>query len=230
MHIIDPAQLTCSALGLKPLGEPAEKPFICHMSGFRHDAGTPATPFKAGSSFMDHPFLYRENPTGRLISGYVAALLSKPLMAKIYNTLITRDGAFKIGTFNFRKYVLNHLPEPPFIFACGSTMNTQHVVWKAPVSYSKDPFLVQIGPRSWPVHLSRVKNLLAAMPDPKKKPLRKTDGFLSDASSGQPNYTNLEGLPDHIHQLARTLTPGDWWAYSALSSSPEPEKPERLSL
>jgi hypothetical protein len=231
MNIIDPAQFTAEALGLKPSGEPHPEPFVCAMSGFRHPAGTPALPAKFGSSFMDSAFLAKERAAPSreplLISGYVAALMPKPIMAKIYNTCVTAKGVFKISTFNYRKHLLLNLPKPPFIIACGATMNTQHVLWKAPVSYAQEPFFVQIGNRHWPVRLSRVLDLQKRFPDPKAKPLLHTDGFLSEPNCGAPNTHNV---PEDLRHLTTNLTPGDWWAYAALFSSPEPETPPKVTL
>lgn len=228
---MDPAKFACESLGLTPLGEPSEKPFVCRFTGYLHDAGTPVLPGKVSSSFMDAPELSREGTeTVRdegLMSGYVSALMSKPVMAKIFNSLITSKGGFKIAKAVHRKHFLLNLPEPPFLVACGASMNVQHVVWRTPVALSKEVFPIRVGQRIWTVRMDRVRRMIERL-HPKERMLRQTDGWLQEMSCGKPVLKNLGEL--YREEWVAELGPGEWWAYATIIAKGEPEQPPVLTF
>jgi hypothetical protein len=152
--------------------------------------------------------------------------MSKPVIAALHNSYITRDGVFKIAKFAHRKHFLLNLPKPPFMVCCGSGNNAQHAAWKTPVNLAREVFTVRVGQRLYQVDMDLVLRFVAGLEEGKPALLH-TDGRLTEHTCGQPHPRTI-GAPYRPADIA-AMNPGEWWAYSALIYK-DIAPPERVTL
>jgi CRISPR type IV-associated protein Csf1 len=81
---------------------------------------------------------------GRYVCGHCLGLWTKELLQRFGKSYATADGVFKLAADADVAAFLLQPPEPPFI-AVVSTAKTQHLVWRAPVNYSRETIMVRFG-------------------------------------------------------------------------------------
>lgn len=73
-----------------------------------------------------------------------AIMMNSGMMSVAQNCVITTENVWRVSSDAHRLSILRDPPEPPFIWVAKSTINAQHVVWRAPVTLDKDFLQIQI--------------------------------------------------------------------------------------
>lgn len=220
------SQLAAEALGLAPLGTPWRGPegsVLCALEARPLRSGELVMPWKPGPNFMDD----RDTVASPLVNGYAAALCAKSVMLKSQRMVFTREGAYSLATDAARAWFYLTPPEPPFVAVLADSM-LQHLIWRTPVTHSRNWLIVRLGQRI--LHIRRPR-LIAAR-----------DALLD---YGQPAFVRLDregkdGLHGRLRNdvpasLAHTLsdlTPGELVALATLAkrNPPIPEQPKPIRL
>ncbi len=136
---------------------------LCVFCGCIIKKGDSCNPWKKTTTFNDVPMLKARHSNHACEDCSVVAMnLSEP--AKVGLKLL-QLGKFciynKKGTHRvIHKAALAHAiinpPEPPFVFCQGTSMNSEHIIWKAPVSLSKDYFFIQLLNQTFSIDRKRV--------------------------------------------------------------------------
>lgn len=161
------SEIVCQALDLTPsagLGTPAEHDGHCGYCGTPIKAGEKVEPLEFRKSFIDHNMC--ADPMSPYACLYCVEIMDRSaFLQKLSSGIFTTSGMYPVSKKIHRAHFLNNPPAPPFTFAI-QTGKSQHVVWKAPVNFSRDVFTVQVGDRSVIVRhalfmaaVSAVKNL-----------------------------------------------------------------------
>ncbi|MFN9471029.1 type IV CRISPR-associated protein Csf1 [Acidovorax sp.] len=223
-----------NALGMKPEGAAATSEGICAMCALHIGVGDLQAPTPFGQNFTDDLSLAaRGSPC---VCGYCATL------STVDGLRASGFGVFsKSGVLPFRKWqdIANALlnpPEPPFVMTY-ATANSQHMGWRAPVSESRNSFMVRVGLRDLLVRREMLERavdaceLLGNLPGVRPKavnPARRTlpNPFVSMSSDlKEPSHGRLhpglfsdearnEWTDTHEGALAllRRLSLGESWA------------------
>lgn len=240
--------LAANALGLGPIGRPAESPLVCCATGQAIAVGESYVPASFGAGFTDGRALMRHPGIPPVLSGHLAPFFSKAVMDKCQRVIFTDEGAYPIGKGENRVWFMLNPPTPPFVVIF-ATSKTQHMVWRAAVTLDADLWHVQHGRRSLTVHLPTVHTAVklarelceaAAKRGQKKKPPRSPfnslDPDMSDRETGviRPDMWRLaEEDPTYRPHVAalEQLGPGELWAIGTLLfRSDAPVKPDRIVL
>lgn len=112
----------------------------CVMCGGQYQKGCVVEPFEPAESFTDYADL--QHPSGTHICGACNATWRKEFMQAYTKSLVCKDGLFPFYSNNDVSYWLLNPPEPPFMMFI-STQQLGHIVWKAPVSLSRDLLVVR---------------------------------------------------------------------------------------
>lgn len=224
--LISASQLAVEALGLTPLGTPwrgREGNVLCALEARPLRMGELVMPWKPGPNFMDD----RDTADSPLMNGYAAALCAKSVMLKTQRMLFTRDGAYSLATDAARAWFYLTPPEPPFVAVLADSM-LQHLIWRTPVTHSRNWLIVRLGQRI--LHIRRPR-LIAAR-----------DALLA---YGQPAFVRLDregkdglhgrlrnDVPSELARELADLTPGELVALATLAkrNPPTPEQPEPIRL
>lgn len=239
-------EIAAKALGLSPLGNPSEKPCQCCLCGRRIDAGDLRVPFIAQSTFMDGRALTGDS---RHSCGYCAVHRGKTTMMALQKFCVTESRAWKLYSGANRAWMLRNLPDEPFVFAF-SDSKLQHLVWRTPVSLSKEFFKVRCGNRVFSIRREaifaayelcvQITGAVEALPGQKKKkaapkhPFVTVDGALDHFSFGviRKDLLNHEDpticeLTSRIRDLELDI--GEIWLTGILCNY-SPEEPEIITL
>lgn len=81
--------------------------------------------------------------TGKFVCGHCEALWTKDWLQKYSKTFATTDGVFKFASNDQQAAFLLNPPEPPFA-AIFSTRQQQHMIWRTPVSLSREIYTVRV--------------------------------------------------------------------------------------
>lgn len=152
-QLISPSALYCAAAKLKPLGdEPVPADTYCIMCAAALPKGTLAArptgkkPHETAKKIVGDSFnnkLHLRAMTGTHVCGHCVALWSNDWLGKYSKSFACSEGVFFLQSNDDVAAFLLKPPEPPFV-AVFSTKKKQHMVWRTPVSYSKDLFFVRI--------------------------------------------------------------------------------------
>jgi len=164
-------------------------------------------------------------------------------MQKTQHACITRDHILPFHKLTHKKWLLLHPPEPPFV-VLQSDAKLAHMVWRTPVTISKDLWYVRLGKRQLIVRMPLVRAALecfasvadrfaSVQPQTKKgaAPPRLLSPFatlgynLDDLDlwrirSDVRPYLNSNDF-DQIHKLRL----GEYWALAILCTKKEPTNP-----
>lgn len=224
------ARLATGALGIKPLGAPwrGKDPTLCALEGLPINPGEPAMPWRPGPNFMnDTDMVSAAGKDSAVISGHVAALMQKAVMLKSQRMVFCPEGAFPLNTDAARAWFFLTPPEPPFVAVIADAM-LQHLVWRAPVSLSRDLFVFRHGQQVKTVYRPRLVSLVESL-----------------KAYGGPAFVRLDRDGKDLHHgmlrsdvpepLAATLihaTPGELIALASLAkrNPPPPERPDPVRL
>lgn len=81
--------------------------------------------------------------TGRYVCGDCQALWSKDWLQKYSRTFATQAGIYKFASNDQQAALLLNPPEPPFC-AIFSTRQQQHMIWRTPVSLSRELYTIRV--------------------------------------------------------------------------------------
>jgi CRISPR type IV-associated protein Csf1 len=203
----------------------------CAMCGLDLPKGSPCSPFKPGPTFIDYPALAARSD---YVCGYCMALWNKPFMARAAKAIITTEGVFKLWSNDDLTLFLLEPPKPPFV-AYLADAKGQHLIWRTPVSLSRDLFTLRLGTRKLvlrrPAYLQGVQDCAlieaATAATGKKKAVRLP--FLDARDLDQPAAGRMRedvrrsleeaGAADALAAFARvaTLTAADRWAIGRIA-------------
>lgn len=139
--MITTPQLIVDSLGIAPIGtEKATTPGLCVMCGTGYAIGATVEPFAPGDSFTEYADL--QNPTGSHICGACNATWRKEFMQNYTKSVVCSEGLFPFFSNDAVAYWLLNPPQPPYAMFI-STQQLGHIVWKAPVSHSRDLMIVR---------------------------------------------------------------------------------------
>lgn len=145
MTTLSPSALYRSAARLAPSASGVTtSDSHCVMCAAELPQGTPANPVTKhtfGDAFNNTLDLRAR--TGSYVCGDCEALWCQDWMQKYSKTFACEAGVFKLASNEHLAGFLANPPEPPFC-AIFSTKQQQHMIWRTPVSLSKDYFIVRL--------------------------------------------------------------------------------------
>lgn len=145
--MITAPQIALTAIGLAPEGsrtcaaDGAGVP--CSVCGAPIHAGDPVDPLSFPASFTNRASL--AVPGGAWRCGACTAIMSRGIFQLgAANVLIHASGIYPILKREHRAWAFLEPPEPPFAI-CLQDAKQQHVVWRAPVTLSRDFLMLRLG-------------------------------------------------------------------------------------
>ena len=155
MKMIYNTELAARAVGVRlPPGEKALENTSCTYCGRPIAIGDLCEPLKIGrGAFMDDAwFATRSNVACLNCIAMTSSQVAKKLGSA--NCIVySAEGALPIAKDASRTWFLLTPPKPPFVVTASGTINFQHVVWKAPVTYSTDLIYV-----AWPSRIMTIRH------------------------------------------------------------------------
>jgi len=142
--IESPSHLAVAGLGLKPEGTmPCPENEICAVCGAPIAAGEICDEMVLPPSFTNHSSLAYMNNKYRC--GACTAVMTRgDFQMGLATAIFSEDGYYSIMKGENRAWFLLNPPEPPFA-VCVQNARMQHIVWRAPVSLSKEVILIRVG-------------------------------------------------------------------------------------
>jgi len=214
----------------------------CVMCAAPLPAGTAANP--VGNTTFDKSFNNKFDLralTGRYVCGDCEALWSQEWMQKYSKTFATMDGVYKFASNEQQAAFFLHPPEPPFC-AIFSTKQQQHMIWRTPVSLSRELYTVRLDGElltiRQPVLLAGLHAYRFAESLMANTPLARTGKRINPPAalfSRELAIQTLSLRADVVELLAQTgdgwvveamnrLSAGEWWALNVIRHF-DPENP-----
>lgn len=207
----------------------------CAMCAAPLPAGTAANPITKhtfDSAFNNRPDL--RATTGRYVCGHCQALWTKDWMQKYSKTFATTDNVYKFASNDQQAAFLLNPPQPPFC-AIFSTKQQQHMIWRTPLSLSREMYTVRVdgdlllirqpilmeGLRAYRHAESVMANTPLASTGRKLKPpaalfsrelARHNMGTLRDDVMALLKQTGDEWVIDTLHAMSMA----EWWALNVI--------------
>jgi len=227
------SKLACQALNLAPLGSATSHPDRCALCGGPIAAGDAIEPWKPGPNFLDHPSTGAactlEPFDGHHACGECARMATKPVMEALGYACITADAAYPLATDVQRSWLLTEPPEPPFVVVI-RTAQLQHLVWRAPVTLSRELIRACIGGHTVPIRRPLVWEALERI----DTHLGGRHPFIRlDRNGDHPAHGRLRtDLDPASVRWFRRLGPGELWALSVLAkrNPPTPTRGEPIAV
>lgn len=245
-------QLACHVAQL-PLGDgqTSQSDEVCALSGQHIAAGQAnLVRWTPGDTFRDQYTMAR--PESPFISRETNAIRSKPFMQRYSKSVICAEGWFPFARSEHVAWFLANPPEPPFGMVFGLAQ-MEHMLWRTPLSLSRDLFSVRLGkhllrinhPRLMEMEaLSEVTleavNQFAEASD--KKPIKRLflnlSVHLTDGNNAQihPLVFDAAGEGSNVARTfidsANRMSSGDLWALGRLLRIKKEDriKPEPLDI
>ena len=146
MTIISPSAIALQALNLAPQGDHVahkEDSIRCAMCGTFVNPGETYSFLMLKESFTNQ--LAMAIPGGTHVCGACHVVMNTgAFQMSLATAVVSASGYFPIMKKENRAWAFLDPPEPPF-FITVQNAQQQHVVWRAPVSLSKDLILVRVG-------------------------------------------------------------------------------------
>jgi CRISPR type IV-associated protein Csf1 len=235
------SELFCRQAGLNPQGAIASTAETCLMCGRLISPGEARSEFRPLSSFMDSPELCaRERSTK--ICGYCVHLTKKDVMLKTQRVCITSKQIIPAAWLAHVKWLLVNPPEPPFVFLQSQT-KLCHMIWRTPLTLSRQLWYVRMGTRQLTVRLALVVKALdrfkrivdridgLSVNQKLQHPFNLLDFELRDLTAWRIRRDVAPYLDAEDQGFIATLRPGEYWALAILATKQEPENPnESLRL
>ena len=241
-------QMVCSAFKLDPVGLESEEDFCCTMCGGQFGKEVKKAKFNPPPTFTDAISLAnRQDP--RFICGWCAQMGSAQVMTALANTVVTKDGVYKILKDENKKWFLTGGVKPPFAVLLSNTMRA-HLAWRTPVSHSVYLFRFRMSNRLFKVDMQAVRRALKACQDlterwtksmseggktkkplknPPKHPFRSLDRELKEVEFAELNRSARLLATKEELEMIYSLSSGDFWALTVLLTDKPPEKGELVS-
>lgn len=235
-----PSDLALEALQVSPEGIPyGGDATACSHCGKPIQHGDLHTPVSVGQFFSDTRDLAAF--TG-IVCGGCAVLRRKKAMNGLSYAVLTKDGIFPIAKDAHKAWLFLDPPEPPLI-AVHTSATMQHLVWRTPVSLSKDLISLRRGGDLFTIRPPMIKaaitaakalqeRRLASEPKAILSPYAVVDRKLRDANHGKLSPKAVEAMTQEERNLFYALTPGEVWALTHLltKTPPTPEKPAPIVI
>lgn len=145
MTFASSSALYCAAAKVAPEAQgTVASDSYCAMCGARLLAGTAANPITKHT--FDSAFNNRADlraRSGQYVCGECQALWCKDWMQRYSKTFATRDNVYKFASNDQQAAFLLNPPEPPFV-AIFSTKQQQHMIWRTPLSLSRQLYTVRV--------------------------------------------------------------------------------------
>lgn len=243
---LSPSHLTVLAAGMKPdTGTPAATAGFCALCGTPHAVGDPVAPFQPTASFTNMPDL--ADRTATHICRWCDVMVTEAKGGKLFTqkyqkTVVTTEGVFRAASNEHLAYWFRNPPAGPWLFLQGDQQK-QHLVWRAPVNWSREVYQVRAGETLLTLRtatlldsVEAVKRILAALNTNRASSKRVRSPFRR--LSRNRDELDQGALSQSVLALAATspgvaadaaclkqLLPGELWALTALMYA-EPKKPE----
>jgi CRISPR type IV-associated protein Csf1 len=158
-------------------------------------------------------------------------------MLKTQLVCITSDRVIPAAKFAHKKWLLLNPPEPPFVFLQTDT-KLSHMIWRTPITVSRDFWYVRLGSRQLTIRLPLVRKALEhfqqiarrfeeSKPQQKfRHPFTSLDSALRDPNAWIIRHDMVPFLDSGDSELIVKLRPGEYWALAILSTKQEPKIPE----
>ncbi|EOJ3045516.1 CRISPR type AFERR-associated protein Csf1 [Pseudomonas aeruginosa] len=250
-----PSDLAMQALGIRPnefLGADTPiwraPPAPCGRCGRPIHAGEPYKYALARDTFSDTRDL---SAPGNPICGACVILGLKPAMNRLSFSVLTKNGVYPIAKDTHKAWLFLSPPPPPFV-AVISASTMAHLVWRTPVSLSKERFFLRYGNDLFTIRPEKITSAISCakalkqrreeQQEPKRanakgasvrlSPYLALDRDLANHNHGQLSSAALEHMKPAEKALFLSLTPGEVWALSFLLTTkpPIPEQPQPLSI
>lgn len=236
MDLISPSAIYRDAAGLTPSGaDVVPEDTHCVMCAGSIAAG--ALAHKVTHKSFDDAFnnkLDLKAMTGTHICGDCDVLWTKDWMQRYSKSFACNEGVFSLAKNEDLCALVLNPPQPPFV-AIFSTKQQQHMIWRTPVSYSRDYFFVRVDGDvvtiRRPLVLSALKAyhkaeevMATVKPEGRatflKPPAALFSRELASSKMGQLRadveallrQTGHEAIIEELHALGI----GEWWALNAL--------------
>ena len=146
MTVISPSAIALQALNLAPKGDRVareEDVIRCAMCGTLVQPGEVFSLLKLKESFTNQ--LEMAIPGGKHVCGACHVVMNTgAFQMSLATCVVSASGFFPVMKKENRAWAFLEPPEPPF-FITVQNAQQQHIVWRAPVSLSKDLILVRVG-------------------------------------------------------------------------------------
>lgn len=160
MRQITASHLTIQAAGIKAIGAVLAGPDHvgqrCAVCGADINPGDPIDKLDLPRTFTNQSSL--AIPNGKWRCGACNAIMGNSEFQMGASTiLVCSDGVFPIVRKEHRAWAFLTPPEPPFVIAIQNAKQ-QHVIWRAPVSLSKDLIMVRLGEQIFRLRRQKLLN------------------------------------------------------------------------
>lgn len=213
----------------------ASEDSYCAMCGTPIPAGTAANPLTKNT--FDPAFNNRLDLralSGNCVCGHCEALWTKDWLQKYSKTFATADNVYKFASNDQQAAFLLNPPEPPFA-AIFSTRQQQHMIWRTPVSLSREIYTVRVdgdllvirqkvlleGLRAYQHALSVMANTPHPRSGRKLKPpaalFSRELGLATMGSLREDVIELLESVGDTwVIDTLHSMGMGEWWALNVV--------------
>jgi CRISPR type IV-associated protein Csf1 len=216
-QLIYPSALARQGAKIDPIiSIKAEHDDRCVMCAVPITEGSECNYFSPGKTFMSYPELAKRG--GEYVCGDCQALWERPFLQKYSNSVITTEGFWNFSSNANQAHFIRNPPEPPFLIIC-STTQQQHLIWRAPVNYSKDILFVRFGDNVFIIRrqvvIELADRIIAMKGKHKNASLVIIDRKANDPGTGKVTTLGAEYMPD-LEAEIRQLKQGELWALGAL--------------
>lgn len=220
----------------------------CAMCAAELPLGTPANPVtkKTFDDAFNNKLDLRAR-SGKYVCGHCEVLWSKDWLQKYSKTYACDAGVFKLASNEHLAGFFLAPPEPPFC-AIFSTKQQQHLIWRTPVSLSRDYFFVRVDDEVLTIrrpHLMEglrafrhAEHVMATTPLKRmgrklKPPAAIMSRELAVTIMGSVRHEVIELMRetgnDWVVSALHALSSGEWWALNAIrfsdADAPPPPAP-----
>lgn len=243
------SDLYCRAAGVTPKASGiTSEDSHCVMCAASLPKGTAATPVSKntfGKAFNNSNDL--RAMSGRYVCAACEALWTQDWLQKYSKSFACADGVFRFASNEQQAAFLLNPPEPPFA-AIFSTRQQQHMIWRTPVSLSRDYFIVRHDDDLLTIRRDKLLDGLrayqAAMDLMQSTPLKRTGRKLNPPAAMFSQKLSLQAvgsIRSDVIELLRenacewvitslhAMTMGEWWALGVIRHF-DPEHPPEWQI
>ena len=236
------SELYCRQAGLRPVGMDAEAQTTCVFCGATIAQGEPCSHFRPDDGFTNGPDLCARDRSRDILCGYCVHLKNAELMTKTQNVCITAHDLVPMSKLEHKKWLLLNPPDPPFVVVQSDTKRA-HLIWRTPVTVSKELWYVRLGRRQLMVRMPLIREAVQrfsaiaarfadAQPAQKKQqryPLRSPFTSLGYGLDEMDFWRLRSDVEPYLSKedvdLIYKLRPGEYWALAVLTTKNEPVNP-----
>lgn len=223
--ITNPSELVCASLALDPAdvgGTVLEADSACERCGQALVAGTVGVRSRYSNSFTNDFDLAAR--TGVACQACIRVCDNEILSGfavfgsfRSVGTVFTTDGFYTVSTDAARAQLILEPPPPPFLVTIAASRK-QHLIWRTPVSLSRDFFYVRLGNHLLSVRRPMLLRALQAIRTYQaaqhwRSPFKCLDRSLSHPAHGQ---LRVDEIPPALRLVLNELGSGELWALTAL--------------